>query len=329
MPYLPEDATPEQVVEAYNQGMQGWIWNLQVEREWEQFWSGQQSLYSQAPQLKDSHKDPDKQRVLLYRYREQYDPGAFSMEAQTTGDCVSHGDRNARDSSRCVEMAIKNAEFSYYRRGATETTYAMRGHSGEGMDPARAAQIVTKYGWLFRENYPDLGFDLTKYNSSIGSNFGRSGLPQKVLDYMQKHYNVGSSARPDTVEETLDLMANGHSGHSGQSWGTSSSQPADGINRGPGPRWGHDMSHQGYDLTQEFFKSDPVAFVPNQWGAWNKPNKIWLANQDVYGPWIPGMIVISLDEYERYFVKSGSIHFYSAVKGFPQQTLPPFKTGIL
>jgi len=325
MPNLPINPTPEQLETAYKEGFEGWIWNLEVEREWEAFWSGRAPLYSQAPDLKDLHKKHP--RVLLWRYREKFDPGAWAQEAQTTGDCVSHGSRNARDVTRAVEVAMSEPEI-YYKRGATEPTYGARGHGGQGMDPTRATKFEMEFGFLFREVYKDankgLNLDLTKYNSNIGSNWGRSGVPQAVKEECKKH-NVGDNTRPTSGEEVMDLLASGRAGHSGQSWGTASSTGADGINR-KSASWSHDMATTGYDWSQEFFK-EPVVFVNNSWGPWNRPNPVWMANQDVYGPWIPGMIVIALSEYVRYFVKSGSIHFYSDIKGFPIRELPWIDLG--
>lgn len=95
---------------------------------------------------------------------------------------------------------------------------------------------------------------------------------------------------------------------------------------------------EGWIPTKEKYKGKVYcATVPNHtlyvrrngkacWSgnSWNQPNPIWLANQDVYGPWIRGMIVIEIEEYERYFVKSGSNYHYADIKGFPAKSLPDF-----
>jgi hypothetical protein len=218
----------------------------------------------------------------------------------------------------------------WYKRTATEPTYGARGHAGQGMDPYRAAKFETEYGFLFRENYREsslgINLDLSTYNSNIGHNWGRSGVPDNIKE-LCKRYSIGEWYQPKNLVETMDLLASGKAGHSGQNWGTSDNQRADGINRKSGS-WSHDMATEGYDFTREFFKED-VFFVPNTWGGWNEPNPVWLAHQDVYGPWIPGMIVVPASEYEDYFVNSGSIHFYSDVKGFPIRDLPYIDIDIL
>jgi hypothetical protein len=317
---FPHNPTPAQLREVYKDGFQGWIWNDKVAEEWKEFCSSYSSIYATNPALKDLHKE--RQRCLLYLAREKFDPGAFTQEAQTTGDCTSHGDRTARDISRAVEILNGDAEV-YYKRTATEPTYGMRGHRGQGMDPTRAAKFVTEYGFLFREQYSDsvlgISLDLSKYNANIGINWGRTGTPGPVKE-LCKRYNVGEWTTPKSVTEALDLMAAGKAGHSGQGWGTSGRQPSDGINRF-GEGWNHDMACGGYDLTREYFKEE-VVFIHNSWGPWNDVNPVWEAHEDVYGKWIPGTMVVPLAEYEEHFVESGSIHFYSDVKGFPILELP-------
>lgn len=317
---FPHRPTPAELLDVYSSGFQGWIWNKRVEEEWNQFCSSSPSVYQFNANLMDLHKE--RPRVLLYLAREKHDPGCFVAEAQTTGDCTSQGSRGARDISRAVEIEAGDAEI-WYKRTATEPTYGMRGHGGQGMDPYTAAKFETEYGFLFREAYSDsvagISLDLTKYNANIGDNWGRRGTPEPIKQ-LCKQYNVGEWARPKNLNETLDLLAAGKAGHSGQSWGTDSEQPRDGVNRKSGS-WNHDMATGGYDLTEEFFK-EKVVFVHNTWGNWNEPNPVWQAHEDVYGKWIPGTIVVPLDEYEEYFVDSGSIHFYSSVNGFPITEVP-------
>lgn len=321
MPHFPLIPTPKAIQQAYEEGFEGWIWNTHVKHQWGNFCSELPTAATVLSQIKDSHKEH--KRVLLYKSRTKYDPKAFEEEAQTTGDCVSMGDRNARDITRSVEIHIKGEPESYFKRGATEPTYGARGHGGQGMSPYAAAKFVRDVGFLVRQNYEGV-VNLSKYNSSIGTGWGRRGVPEAVKELCRQN-NVGEYIVPETLENTLDCLANGYACHSGQNWGTSGKTGKDGINR-RSTGWNHDMATGGYDLTREFFKEE-IVFVHNSWGAWNQPNPVWLANQDVYGPWIPGTIIVPLDEYERYFVRSGSIYHYSNIKGFPAQTLPNWHEG--
>lgn len=323
---LPHKPTPNELLRAYDEGFEGWIWNKVIEELWEQFWSGRPELYSMSPKIKDTYAAV--QRSYLWQYRHRLDPTAFDEEAQTTGDCTSHGDRNARDFTCAVEV-FRNKNKTY-KRSATEPTYGYRGFAGEGMDPARAAEFVTKVGFLHRELYNDtskgINLDLRKYNANIGINWGRSGVPKNIQELCKLH-NVGTHVRPTSAEQVADLLANGYAGHSGQNWGTSSRTNKDGINRRT-TGWSHDMATGGFDFTKEIWKEE-VFFVFNSWEDWNEPNPVWKAHEDILGPWITGCIIVPRDEYERYFVKSGSIHFYSDVDGFPVRELPDFTEGLL
>lgn len=259
-------------------------------------------------------------RAALWMSREKYDPGAYGQESQTTGDCTSHGDRNCRDTVRSVEIHIKGEPEEYFKRGATEPTYGARGHGGQGMDPARAAEFVTRYGFMVRQNYPGV-VDLSRYNASIGAGWGRRGVPEAVRRVCGQH-PVGEWTMPRTITEAMDLMANGYCCHSGQNVGFRSSPDSRGIHRRSGS-WSHDMATCGYDDTMEVW-DELVFFVPNSWGRWNEQWSDWPRN--LLGPPVTGMIVCDAETWERHFLGGRSIYFYSDIKGFPSKTLPDYGT---
>jgi len=262
--------------------------------------------------------------AFLWRSREKYDPGAFGKESQTTGDCVSHGDRNARDTTRAVEIHIKGDAEEYLVRGATEPTYGARGHSGAGMDPFRAASYVVENGWLGRQNYPGV-VDLSVYNSRIGTSWGRSGVPQKVKDLCKDH-KVGQYIKADTPEQAMAAMQNGYAGHSGQNIGFASSPDSRGVHQRSG-RWNHDMATVGYDDTKTIWPIR-VYFVANSWGAHNKQWNRWESDselQKILGPPITGMIVVEASVWEDYFLDG--MYFYTDIDGFQVKKLPDYGTG--
>jgi len=313
--------TPKKLIDAYSNGMRGWQYDPRTDDEL--MAATRNSTFSTgAPRLAGEGAG---KRVCLWRYREQYDAGAFAKEAQTTGDCVSHGDRNARDVTRCASMAYRGELGSYYKRGATEPTYGSRDHGGQGMDPAVATRFVQQYGYLFREDYPGV-IDLTKYNSDIGNNWGRRGVPQAVLELCKKQ-NVDEFVRPERISEVFDLLHYGAAGHSGQSLGFKSTADSRGISaaitRGR-DAWGHDMGTVGYDATREFYPID-VVFIMNSWGAWNTKPKKW--SVELFGPWIPGIIVCDAEVYDRICLGSRSIFFYVDVDNPAPRVLPDFGTG--
>lgn len=265
-------------------------------------------------------------RAYLWRSREKYDKGAYGDVAQKTGDCTSFGCRNSRDTTRSVEIHIKGEAEEYYKRGATEPTYGARGHSGQGMSPSLAARFVTQYGWMVRQNYPGC-VDLTRYNSSIGSGWGRRGPPTCVKNLCKEH-NVGEYLTPRTPDEAMALFQNGYACHSGQNIGFSSTPSKRGIHERKG-NWNHDMATVGYDDTKEIWNTR-VYMVANSWGNYGSQWKKWRNDsslQNILGPPITGMIVVDGSVWERYFLGGGSIYFYSDVEGFPSKTLPNYGTS--
>lgn len=268
----------------------------------------------------------DGKRALLWKSREKFDPGAFEQESQTVGDCVSHGSRSATDVVRSVEIDIKGEPEKYYKRGATEPTYAYRGHSGQGMDPARAARFVKEYGWMVRENYPGC-VDLTKYDSRIGSKLGGRG-PTDCMKELCKLHDVGEYVQPKTGDEAMSLFQNGYACHSGQNIGFRDVPNSKGIHERQG-LWNHDMATVGYDDTKEIWDRR-VYFVVNSWGIFNIQWSKWINDrtmQHILGKPIGGMIVVDASIWEKYFLGGGSIYFYADLKGFPTKTLPDYGTG--
>lgn len=320
MPSLPVRPTPQQIHQAYDEGMVGWIWDKEAQEDWEKFCGEQADPDVALATIKDSHKNVKK--ALLYRSRDKYDPGAFGKEAQKGPDCTSHGDRSAYDITRSVEIDIKGEPEEYFLRSVTEFGYGMRGSRGGGSSPAVLARAKRDYGTLFRQDYPGI-INLSSYTYSIGANWGGRGVPESVKKLAKEH-PIGELIVPKSLDQALDCLANGYAGHSGQSFACSSSQPSDGINRKKGS-WNHDMATTGYDLSKEVWKEE-VVFIAQSWGEWCPPNKVWVQHEDVLGKYPVGHIVVSVEDYDRHFVRAGSMYFYGSVKGFPAQKLPNYGT---
>ena len=302
--------TPNQIIAAYENGLPGWQFHqatmdaLLADRK--------VMLFAEAAfHLAGIGKG---KMALLWRSREKYDPGAFGKESQTRGSCTSHGSRNARDTTRAVEIHIKGEAEEYYKRGATEPTYAARGHYGEGMDPAAAARFEVDFGFLFREEYP-FG-DLSQLNERLAA---PSFLTAEVKAECKKH-NVGRWIAPTTTDQVKDLLYAGYALHSGQNFGVRETSDAHGI-AVPSGRWSHNMSTIGYDDTREVYPVG-VFLIANSWGRWNQKPKIW--PEDRFGTWPEGSFWVAEDVYARYFVGSRSIFAYCDISGVPQKTLPDY-----
>ena len=308
--------TPHALMRAYEDGLTGYIQDMRAKHE---FLDGQKYQYFDEPNIKGSGIG---KRALLWQYAKKLDSRCFT-ERQTTGDCVSHGSRNARDITRAVEILVKKEPEDWFRMGATEPTYGSRGHGGEGMSPARASQFERDYGFLARTKYDGV-VDLTNYNASIGSRWGSSGVPDNVKELCKKH-KVGVISCVKTQADLMDAMWNGYAAHSGQyaAWDATSNDK--GIHGRASGGWAHDMATVGYDDTREFFPFR-VWMIQNSWGPWNQKPKAWPKE---YGEWVPGMILTSADDYDV-CVDSADCWTYGSIDGYPPQRLPDYGTiGLL
>lgn len=307
--------TPYSLLSAYqNEGLVGYIDSPRDRVLFEE--SQPKAVYSE----RNSAGSGVGKRSLLWPYLQKLDSGAYT-ERQTEPDCTSHASRNARDTSRAVEILVKNEPEDFYKRGATEPTYGARGHGGAGMSPARAAMFEKDTGYLVRKDYDIV--DLSKYTGSIGARWGSRGVPAEV----QKLCNgqrVGTIQMIKTVNDARDALFNGYALMSGQYAAWSPDTGDKNVHRRISPGWSHAMATVGMDFTRSFWPFD-VFFIVNSWGPWNQPPKDWPKD---YPPWVPGMIVTSAEDWEV-CVRS-DCYAYGSVDGFPPQKLPDLGTiGLL
>jgi hypothetical protein len=224
--------------------------------------------------------------ALLYKSVQKFDPSFGAHERQTTGDCVSHSTRNAVDVTRCHEIIGGDAE-DFVARGATEAIYGSRGHGGQGMSCSVAARFVHQNGGiLVRKDY---GFvDLSKYNSRVGSSWGRSGVPSQVKEEGKKH-QVKTISMVKSVEEARDAIGNGYALSVCSNYGFSSKRNDNGIARRSGS-WNHAMSWVAMDDSHEIY-NETLFLIQNSWGAFNGGPKrfdqpdgsFWIREKDARG----------------------------------------------
>ncbi len=224
--------------------------------------------------------------ALLYKSVQKFDPTFGAHERQTTGDCVSHSTRNAVDVTRSHEIIDGQSE-SFETRGATEAIYGSRGHGGQGMSCSVAARFVHQNGGiLLRKDY---GFvDFSEYKSSIGSRWGRSGVPKEVKAEGKKH-QVKTISMVKSVDEARDAIANGYALSVCSNYGFSSKRNEHGIARRSGS-WNHAMCWCAMDDSRE--KYDETLFlIQNSWGKFNGGPKMheqpdgsfWVREKDAAG----------------------------------------------
>ena len=260
-----------------------------------------------ALDIKDSGKG---KLSVLNKSVLKFDKKAYE-ERQTTGDCVSHGTRNACDATRAVEIDIKGEREAWLARGATEAIYGYRGFSGEGMSCSRAAEFVSKIGGIIlRKNYPGIA-DFSKYNGSLGAGWGGRGLPDRVLDLANDH-QIKTTSLIRTVEEARDALANGYGINVCSNVGFSNRRDKRGVAR-PSGSWGHSMAWLCCDDTN----GDCLFLVQNSWGKWND------GGHPEWGPIPDGSFLITSDVAARMLSQRGAYAF-SNFDGFPVQKLPDY-----
>lgn len=299
--------SPKALLHAYqNQGMVGWI-DSPLDRV--RFLESQpKGVYSEP----NNAGSGTGKRACLWQYLQKLDKGAYT-ERQTDSDCTSHASRNARDTSRVVEILVKGEPEDFYKRGATEPTYGARGHGGPGMSPARAAQWEREVGFLVRKKYDAV--DLTKYDSSIGARWGRSGVPEDVQKLCQNKVHTVRQIR--SVADAKDALANGYALAHGQYAAWAPEVDKQNVHRRVSPGWSHALCTVGMDDTKKFWPFT-VFFTVNSWGKWNSPPREWPSDMP---PWVPGMIVTTEEDWEV-CVRSEDCYAYGNVDGFPPQRLP-------
>ena len=250
---------------------------------------------------------------LPYKSVLNFDKDAY-METQSTGDCVSHATRNACDLSRAVEIHLGEPE-GWVARGATEAIYGCRGHGGQGMSCSQAARFVNSTGGLLlRKDYGDIGVDLTSYNSSLGTRWGRRavGIPNELL-LLAKNHQVVTVSYITTLEEARDALANGYGVSCCSGYGFTSKRDSEGFAKQRGG-WAHAMMWSGVDDAH----GRPGFLVQNSWGKWNSGPKRH-GQPD-------GSFWIDFDVAENMIKQRGTWAF-SNVEGFPPRSLPDYGTG--
>jgi len=276
--------TPLDIRRAYENGLPGTPFGA---KELDEFLGeAKHPLFGAAAyNLEDSGKG---KLVLLHKLIKQYDPKFGETEKQDTGDCTSHGTRNAADLTRAAEIVSGEAE-SFLVRSATEPIYGARGHSGQGMSVVRAARFVTgDAGLLLRKNYEDIDLDLSEYNARIGMGWGSRGVPDKVVQKAKEH-SFQTASLVTTVEEARDAIANGYALTVGSNYGFSSRRDKHGIARRT-TSWNHCMCWAAVDDTRQRL-NETLFLIINSWGRWNSGPKVldqpegsfWIRESDAAG----------------------------------------------
>jgi hypothetical protein len=296
----------EELYNNYRKGFSGCLWEQHVFDHLME--NSKYALFGDAnKKIKSSGKG---KLSTPYKSVLKFDKKAYE-ERQTTGDCVSHGTRNACDISRAVEIDVNNEREAWIARGATEAIYGARGHGGQGMSCSRAAEFVSKNGGiLLRQNYKGVA-DFTKYNGNLGAGWGGRGLPDPVIDLANDH-QIKTVSLVRTIEEARDALANGYGLAVCSNYGFSNKRDKKGIANTSG-NWAHCMAWIACDDTG----SEPLFLVQNSWGKWND------GGHPEWGNIPDGSFLIRAEVAAGMLASNGSYAF-SNFDGFPVQKLPDY-----
>jgi hypothetical protein len=298
--------SPQELYNNYRKGFSGCIWEQQIFDHLME--TSKYPLFGAASKkIKNSGKG---KLSTPYKSVLKFDKNPYN-ERQTTGDCVSHGTRNACDISRAVEIDIDGERESWIARGATEAIYGARGWAGQGMSCSRAAEFVSKIGGvLVRKDYKGV-IDLSKYNGGLGAGWGGRGLPDKVIDLANDH-QIKTVSLIKTIEEARDALANGYGLAVCSNYGFAHKRDKKGI-ASPSGSWAHCMSWIACDDTG----SEPLFLVQNSWGKWND------GGHPDWGTIPDGSFLIRAEVAAGMLAQNGSYAF-SNFDGFPVQKLPSY-----
>ena len=298
--------SPIDLYNNYRQGFQGAIWN---QLEFDHLMEILKYPYFGDASSRITNSGKGKLSTP-YKSVLKFDKKPYE-ERQVTGDCVSHGTRNACDISRAVEIDILGEKESWVARGATEAIYGARGWSGQGMTGSKAAEFVNKIGGvLVRKNYKGV-VDLSKYDGMLGAGWGGRGVPDKVLDLANDH-QIRTTSLIKSVEEARDALANGYGLAVCSNYGFSNKRDSKGFARTSGS-WAHCMAWIACDDTN----GETAFLVQNSWGKWND------GGHPEWGPIPDGSFLIHSDVAEG-MIKQNGTYAFSNFNGFPVQKLPDY-----
>lgn len=279
-------------------------------------------LFETAPKANWKAGEWKGKRCLLWHCWKKVDPEKALWGAQITGDCVSWGERCKLETRRCVEFLLHGEREQYLRRQATCLLYSGRGHTGQGASPSRIAQWATRCGILledpaFRDSSGKV-WDFSDYQTYVryGMSYGRTGMPQAIIDVTSKNRPLGASLVTGT-DQLCDLFWNGYPTSAGFSLGTASS--GNPVSRISGTT-AHQTCMVGMDDTpearykckQSMGYEDTLIFWDQSWGDWNRVTD----RLPEWEPWGQGMYVHSARDTQRFLNEREAYTTTGSIEGF-------------
>lgn len=284
-PWPQQDAPlkTEQLISLYNQGFAGTIYDPAADEEMldAQEWPDGERAASEFGLVGSGAGKLSIPFLPAYRHW----PKCWPCPGQDGPDCVGHGGKNSHLVLIAVEAELGtpdpdtgivegfpevSAEAEAHGVVACEASYGARGHGGGGANCSTVIKYSTTTGGvLLRQNYPEAGIDLTRYNYSISAKWGRTG-PPAALNAIAKQHQVRTATNCDSHEICRDFVANGYPIWCCSGLGWSSSRDENGYSRRQGG-WSHSWIVMGYDDRPEIVSKYgfPLFLYNHDWGKWN------------------------------------------------------------
>lgn len=266
------------------------------------------------------------QDVFLWKAEESLTGTVRPPDAQTIGDCVSHGFGDAIDDLRWVRIAWQGDSAEDFVDSATEVIYAGsrvqigRGGCGrqDGSVGAWALKWIMDYGIVPRGTYGAI--DLTSYSGKRAREWGmpNAGCPSSLLN-VAKQYPLKTGSLVRSYEEVRDAIAVSKSPVT-----VSSNQGFEPFVRGkdgfirPGGTWPHCMYIRGVTDNPK----RPGVVVQQSWGpgAPTGPLTVILPHGLTLKLY-EGMFLVDAEVIDR-MVSEGDSFALSDMVGFPKKDLP-------
>jgi len=274
--------------------------------------------YPFLSQINENIKGTGKgKKAFLHKALEKAMGKQFVPHNQGIGDCVGQAAALGVDILSAVEIVIKNQPERWVAKAATEPIYGGSrvevGNytSGEGSTGHWAAQWLSQYGVLLRQEYP--GWDFSVYDPALASQFGTQGCPDE-LEPIAKLHPIKKAALCTTYEDLCDSIYNGYPVMvcSGVGFGRSNwTRDSEGFLTRKRDPWWHAMLFAGYDDSYR----RPGALCFNSWGDW--------VVGPTRGPQPRGTFWIDAETVDAMLKQSDSFAF-SDFAGFPSRIIPPY-----
>jgi hypothetical protein len=217
----------------------------------------------------------DGREVFLYRATQKVAPNNFPLNQGQIGSCVSFGFGCACDILLGQQVVLGQSD--HYQPACEESIYSLarttaagtsNGGFSDGAVCAYAAKGLNKWGVLFRQNYPDLGIDVSTYNVSRCKTWGaypqgtqNTDLANKILAVCKQH-PIRQVAAVRTATEAAAAIKAGYPVVFGSSLLPSNTRDKDGFSR-VSNGGGHCQCMVAYRQSPEGI------LVQNSWGKFN------------------------------------------------------------